>query len=111
MKRQVVHNHVKLQRLIRTDKLSKYQFALLLLPKKCTVNIGTKSFQKIKCTDIFGTRNVRIWRRTILKIKGCNAINFKTWTNQNFVKKPSILAIYSKWKLFTTVVNTIKNAK
>nr|DAM36901.1 MAG TPA: hypothetical protein [Caudoviricetes sp.] len=28
MKRQVVHNHVKLQRLIRADKLSKYQFAL-----------------------------------------------------------------------------------
>lgn len=29
---------------------------------KCSEKIGTKILKKIKCTDFFGTRNVRIWR-------------------------------------------------
>lgn len=29
---------------------------------KCSEKIGTKIFEKMKCTVIFGTRNVCIWR-------------------------------------------------
>lgn len=29
---------------------------------KCTEKIVSKNFEKMKCTVIFGTRNVSIWR-------------------------------------------------
>lgn len=35
---------------------------------KCSEKIVSKNFEKMKCTVIFGTRNVSIWRGIIIVI-------------------------------------------